>query len=400
MAQKVFYTIKKLKEIVSTTEGRRRIADWIKENLEPLENDAAFYELVEKGASNITSEKRVEIINALRPYADSGSRGHGKGHHVRDFMHATILATNTMSNPKIAPAEAEAGFWAGAYHELGISFMVRYHDTKYCIDHGAAGAWMAYHVFRQFLPNHIALLIAYDINLHSHYLKEITATEDGDVRKTWNDTIFERNGWYVRMSVWLARFADRLDNLGVSHFARHIDANADGYVVGGANLRPDGGWDALDMSKVRSLFIPAFFTETGDASVFKHFLGYGASAFDGGPYSKHDHLVPVMVELKNLKQTQIIATLNVAFGKPAETEANFTDLIAFLNKIEMNPMEAGHTQVLLSGWQTLRSEEKKIWGALLPTLNKIYDEWAFNLIEMAKKSTLFDHVNFVELLTA
>ncbi len=398
MSQKVFYTIEELKEIVSTEAGRRHIADWVKENLEPLEDNNVFYSLVKKGGYELNKSALVQIIHALRTYADAGTRGHGKGHHVRDFLHAYVLATDTFNNSKIAPAEALAGFLAGAYHELGISFMVRYHDTKYCIDHGAAGAWTAFHIFRQFLPEHIALIIAYNINLHSHYLKEITATEDGDVRKTWNDALFERDGYLVRMSVWLTRFADRLDNL--AHFARHIDANADGYLVGGANLRPDGGWNKLDMSKVRSLLIPAFVTETGDATTFKHVLGYGASAFAGGVYDKHDHLVPAMVDLKLRKLAQIVVALNTMLGKPADNEAQISDLVAYLNKIEMNPMEDSHFQIILSGWETLSSEEKKIWAALLPVLNKSYDEWFAYLVAKAQNSNLFPGLNIVDLLTA
>lgn len=315
------------------------------------------------------------VLNEASSFLDRGSRGHGKGHHSRDIAHAYALAMDSFKNPTVFPAEAVAGFFAGALHELAAGVMVRYHDKYYCIGHGEGGGYIAYHLLLKYLPEHICLLIAYAIDAHTHYTADFEASKDTYARKVWNDSLIKDNGRLARIAVWLCRMADRLDNLGSSHFSRTFDAWGDMTVFGGADMRPNGTWNIADENSLKNLLVPDFKSSDGKATTFTMVIGYGASAIQLKPvYNVHDHIFPNMQMLKARKLEEIILIAN-SLNVKSDKNPGLERLIAFLDRVEMTPMEGTQLSLITTAWDSLSEAEQIKWTPILDAAEELYIRW-------------------------
>ncbi len=384
-----FYTVEELKEKFVLPEFRLEIAKWVEENLRPLENDIEYVMLVGQKCAPLTGDHLEQIIQMFDPFVVAGSRGHGTGHHKRDIAHAYALAVDSFQNTSVFYSEAIAGFLAGAYHELGAAFTVRYHDKNYCVGHAEAGAYVAYHMLKNYLPEHVCLLVAYAIAAHTHYTADFVSA-DGYNRKVWKDTLVPNRGRQARLSVWLCRMADRLDNLGSAHLARTFDAWADMTIFGGADLRPNGTWNIADENSLKNLLVPDYKSSDGKATAFTMVIGYGASAIQLKPfYNIHDHRFPNMQMLKSRKLEEIVLIANSVNVKSTENPG-LDKLIGILDRVEMTSIYGTHQYELIkTAWDSLTEAQQVQWSPILETSDTLYTNWLDFLLKTVSKSEIF-----------
>lgn len=393
-----FFTPSELREKFLNPDFREEVALWVENNLRPLEDDKVYLDLVQKPNFVLTGKIVNQIDAITAPFLDLGSRGHGKGHHKRDWAHAYALAIDSFKNPKVYPNEAIAGLIGGISHEIAAGVMIRYHDKKYAIGHAEAGSWMLYQLLKSIIPDQVLLPACYSIARHTTYTTDFTS-EDGHLRKVWKDSVFEANGKLVRIAVWLTAMADRLDNLGASHFCRTIDATADGTVFGGANLRPDGGWDNLDEKYLRNLLIPNFWTVDGKPSTFYHLLGYGASAVaKPAVYNAYDHVFPVMRQLVAKKHAEIILICN-SLNNSSNVDPGIESLLTLLDRVEMEVCNGQHQSLIGSAWSSLSDTERAKWGPIISIANRCYTEWVEELKDIVIGNPIFPDFDNTEFFS-
>lgn len=383
------YSLKDLQEMMTSPAGRQIMTDWVEVNLRPLENDEEYLRLVKLGGAPFNGDILTRLIAKFDTFVVAGSRGHGVGHHKRDLAHAYALAADSFKNPNIFPAEALAGYIAGGWHEFAAGYTIRYHDKNYALGHAEAGAFGLYHALLEFFPEHICLLVAYAVAAHTHFTADFISV-DGSPRKVWKDTIFQADGHWIRLAVWLCRMADRVDNLGVAQIARTIESWADMVIFGGADLRPDGSWNAMDENGLKTLLTPDFKNAAGGPTTFTHILGYAASAIALKPlYNIHDHFFPNMDLLKARKLEEVVLLAN-SLSIKSTTNPGLNRLVSFLDRVEMSTMTGTKQEALISSaWTSLSEAEQIKWSSILDTAEICYTRWLELLLQTVSRKNIF-----------
>jgi len=171
-------------------------------------------------------EKANEVISASLEVMcdpvkiDEMEPGHAIGHLSRDYLHALILANHQQS---LDPRIVYLGMVAGTLHDtLGSALVKRYAENQRVIRHAEASALMFLEISKIIgLDCREAMMIAYSIAAHTHYLKrhKVVCT-DGVIRTTrpYPDTL--QNGLPI-YPVIFTRWCDRLDLIGPCYFGRH-----------------------------------------------------------------------------------------------------------------------------------------------------------------------------------
>lgn len=290
-----------------------------------------------------TRRRAHHILSELIPLLKEGQReevvsaGHGIGHTHRDYLHALALTTEEGHYLRVA----FIGLIAGALHDIGTGFVERYNETNSTIRHAEAGAIIVYELLtRMALVNaDEALLIAWGIAAHTHYLKSFDILCPDEVSRRvdpYMDTVDGR----PFMPIWLPRWADRLDCSGAVFFARHLltktEARTD-FI--------DGAFYRSEFAQGMRVIKPRTIVERGSdlATILEHFNGFARSQTNASPYGQHDH--GVMTRLRDVLREHLLEIISVIVDAyEQETSIDTTDVMAqyqgFL-QTKIEPSQAG-----------------------------------------------------------
>ena len=349
------------------------IADWINQNLRPLEDRQKYLELCQKEPSYIPDTDTInKIFRHLNHFTTLGKPGHDTGHLLRDFLSGSVISGTDPYAAKAYPNEKSAAFFGSAYHDLGNSITFRFQDYFWECGHAEIGAWLFYHLTAQFLPEQVRLLTAYAIAAHTHLLKPVE-TKVGFVRPVWVDHLFETpDGHPVGVAIWITRFADRLDTNGVTLLCRHMIATIEGSRQEGRNFS-GSNWYEINKESLSILMKPDTILIGNAPSSLKHLENFAKSAETITPYSQYDAKFPVMKELISYKVKQsetLIDIVKSQTGKP-----DFPKFRRFITKMSLSPIIKSTLNDLETLWNELTPEEQSHWGPAFDYIEKSYIEW-------------------------
>ncbi|HCQ30889.1 TPA: hypothetical protein DIU27_00705 [Candidatus Collierbacteria bacterium] len=377
--KKDFYTVEELKVKLLDRDFQLMIHNWVQKTLRPLENDAEYERLCAMEEFVPTPEIMTAIYAALRPY-HGGGVGHefGGGHSWRDFLDGLAIIAHDPTLKTAYPNDVFAGLLGDFMHDFGNVAKPRYEDNLWEEGHAEVGAWQAYQVLQDLLPEHILLLMAYAIAAHTHKLGPVTC-DNGYVREVWNDRMFYNMGHPVRVAVWLTRFADRLDTNGVTLFARHIPANIEGSFYGGKDFSAAAFYE-LDGKALAVMVKPTVVKDGNAPSTLMHIGNFANSSFKFGAYSQHDARFPSMERLMAYKANQglrLVEVVNQSIGE-AQPQATLSTLDLFWNflcRVSCFESIEETRPIFLHIWGELTPEEQERWRIGLEFANEAYDQW-------------------------
>lgn len=391
-----FYTPDQLTKLLKESTFRAGIIHWVKHTLRPLENNDRYLSVARRGkVTDVNTDVFAAVDVVMKPFVLRGTPAHCHGHHNGDAIGGSAIIA---SDPFIAtgyPNDVYGALFGLLYHDCSTGVQHRYIDFDWELDHGAIGAWIFYHATEGLISKEIRLLGAYGINTHPH-LRNKVKTKDGRWRHVWNDHLFYENGHPVRLAVWLARWADRLENAGASHFYRHIMAAVDGARVKGFDLSGTE-YFAFDKS-LPVLFTPQLGNVDGVPTLLQHLKGYAdsATAFPCSVYNQHDHLSPSMSRLVALKAGHSNQIINATVTHTGDKPANFDTLAQMLAISAGQPV----TQINLDTitlveqlWNQTKPEDQARWASTFDLAKKLYYAWlntAKSEIEIATSPLIQD----------
>lgn len=364
-----------LKEELETPEARRPVVAFIDDLRGRLDSDSGYIKhLIQAGTQGVNQDSFIQIAHALDPFVQNARPGHDVGHVYRDMMSALALIGN---DPFVAksghPADVLAGLLGGIYHDVAVAVSPKYLDRDWECGHAEVGAWLFYTASEGILTEPLRALTAYAIAAHTNYLKPMPVTSsvlhDPDwERPVYPDELLPFGNYTGRMAIQLTRFSDRLDNNGVSHFARHVLAMADdAYTAGAQDLSGGAFFDITPEALVRVL-TPEIVGggDEGAPSTLKHMITYrNSNVAEGNPYNKNDHLFPFFGELIALKMAQVDAFVEVA-TTPVQMDRQLAwdHFESLLRHVSQSRFIDGSLETLRTVWdEHLTDAQCAQWGA-------------------------------------
>lgn len=356
---------------------------WVQSSLRPLEDRQKYLELCQKEPHFSPDTKTIKkIFRHLNRFTVLGKPGHDTGHLLRDFLSGSAISGTDPYAAKAYPNDAAAAFFGSAYHDIGNSITFRFQDYFWECGHAEVGAWLFYHLTAKFLPEHIRLLTAYAIAAHTHLLKPVE-TKIGFTRPIWVDHLFEDEGHPVGVSIWITRFADRLDTNGVTLLCRHIIATIEGSRQEGRNFS-GSSWYEINKDALNILLKPDTVLLETTPSALKHLENFAISAKNITPYSQYDAKFPVMKEFMGYKVKQSETLIDIVknqTGKP-----NFPKFRRFVANMSLSPIIQSTLNDLEKLWDELTDDERSHWGPAFEYIEKSYLEWLELLKTKIKES--------------
>jgi hypothetical protein len=317
--------------------------------------------------------------------------GHDRFHILRDLLHAvTLVGTDPFVAKAAYQEDIVASLLGGAFHDIGNAVTHRYQDRARRAGHAEIGAWMFFRVTEDLLPENVRLLASYSIAAHTDYRAPIKVqTPEGFERQPYWYGIEYLDGRPYGLAPILTRFADRLDTNGVTHFCRHLLAQADAVEFGGYDLTGDAFFEinqkALDM-----LFVPDFsISEDNHPTALRHCKNFALSNFGGGYYCRNDHLFPVMVDLMWGKVSQIHELARQVMDREIPVGGFLSlgeadELVAcVLRDISGSPHFDRSWQVLAKSWNALNREVQVQWLKGFKYVLTAYFEWLDQVVDLA-----------------
>lgn len=229
-------------------------------------------------AVSVVLQSALRFTNPLE-----GDAGHGPGHWCRDFIHALRLA----HDEEIPVSDVVPGIVGGTLHDMGTLFVDRYADKNRAVRHAEIGALIVRAALMESGPLAQSEIdtCAYAIAAHTHYLKPSEAKcADGVVRKIdqYVDMVADR----PLLSVYLTRWADRLDCSGPCMVGRHyLTMHRD---------HTDFGKDGFYKVSLRDHVRPVQRTDEvikaggGQRTMVEHLRMFASSQSNTSPYGKYD----------------------------------------------------------------------------------------------------------------
>ena len=360
------------------------MADWISSTLRPLADPKEYLKLCQQEPHFTPDTKTISyIFRHLRRYTVLGKPGHDTGHLFRDFLSGSAISGTDPYAAKAFPNDSTAAFFGAAYHDLGNSITFRFQDYFWECGHAEVGAWLFYNLTEKILPEHIRRLTAYAIAAHTHLLKPVE-TKIGFARPVWVDHLFETDeGRPVGVSIWVTRFADRLDTNGVTLLCRHIIATIEGSRQEGRNFT-GSTWYDINKDSLNVILKPDTVFLGTSPSALKHLENFAISAKNITPYSQHDARFPVMKEFMDYKVKQsetLIHIVKTQTGKP-----NFPKFRRFITRMSLSPIIKSTLNDVEKLWNELTPEEQSHWGPAFDYIEKSYIEWLDMLHARIKES--------------
>jgi hypothetical protein len=228
----------------------------------------------------------LKVTSHLRdPLA--GDAGHGPGHMARDYVHALRLALDD----QVSVTDVVSGIIGGALHDLGTSFVDRYDDRNRALRHAEVSALVVQAAFARsgILMEPEIDQVAYGIAAHTNFLKAQTVTcRDGEERtvEPYIDTV---DGSPI-ISVWLPRWADRLDCNGPCFVARHYLTLCRDHF----DYSQDGFYQVTYAGHLQTAVPEGY---PGPCTMVDHLQRFASSQTNDSPYGRHDF--GVMVQLRD-----------------------------------------------------------------------------------------------------
>jgi hypothetical protein len=326
----------------------------------------------------------------MKPFILLGTPAHDLGHHLFDAFGGSAIIGHDPFVAKGYRNDINGAFFGAAFHDATTGVQHRYIDTEWELNHGELAACVFFFNTAGLLPLNTRLLAAYAIAAHTHMLKEMTAKNDY-VRRPWADELFYDGEKPVRLSVWITRWTDRLENGGdpATHFPRHILAALDAARVAGQDLHGVDWYNFNDQLKY--IFTPkAIVTEVpiidknGQPAISKvpsllqHLQGYAksAEAFPYSPYNQHDHLSESMVKLMKFKieaSKAFIDTVTNTTGTP-----NFELFVKLMELKSGDPLSpSGHEaiEMVRDLWNLNSPEDQAHWANGFEMALEAYAQW-------------------------
>jgi len=363
----------KLRKKLTQRKFQKEVADWISSNLRPLADPKIYQELCQKEPEFIPDTRTIEnIYRHLHVFTIQGKPGHDTGHLLRDFLSGSAISGTDPYAAKAYTNDRTAAFFGAAYHDIGNSIAFRFQDYFWECGHAEVGAWLFYRLTEKFLPEHIRRLTAYAIAAHTHLLKPVE-TKIGFTRPVWVDHLFETDGGRpVGISIWITRFADRLDTNGVTLLCRHIIATIEGSRQEGRNFSGQD-WYEINKKALDILLTPDTVIEGTTPSALKHLENFADSAKNITPYSQHDAKFPVMKEFMNYKVQQSEKLIHIV--KTQTDKADFNKFRRFVARMSLSPIITSTLNDVEKLWIELTPEEQSHWGPAFDYIEKSYVEW-------------------------
>ena len=230
------------------------------------------------------------LFERLEPYLATLPGGHSRRHAERDFINSMLINQDSWVK-NLDDVEKLIGVIGGTFHDIGNSVVGRYEESKRFAGHAEAGAFLFAKIAEDLLPRNLLKLSQFAIAAHTHYTRniEVTKTVNGEektiVKKPYDDTLDEQNN---KASIWLARWADRLDAQGVQMVIRHAITKAEpteDYDGEGFHVIKDSEQEDFDHH-----FNPEMRTENfmHGRNVLEHTTMFKNSALNKTVYSQHD----------------------------------------------------------------------------------------------------------------
>lgn len=372
-----------LKKKIQQRPFQKEIADWITDTLRPLENQKLYRQLCQQDPHFIVDPKTINhIFHHLRRFTVLGKPGHDTGHLYRDYLSGAAITGTDSYAAKAYPNDSTAAFFGAAYHDLGNSIVFRFQDYLWECGHAEVGAWLFYKLTEKFLPESTRRLTAYAIAAHTHMLKPVE-TKVGFTRQPWVDHLFENESHPVGVSIWITRFADRLDTNGVTLLCRHIIATIEGSRQEGRNFSGTE-WYEVNEDALNILLKPDTILSGTTPSALKHLENFANSAKNITPYSQHDDQFPIMKDFMNYKVKQSETLIDIV--KNQTGKADFNKFRRFVAQMSLSPIITSTINDVEKLWDKLTPEEQSHWGPAFDYIEKSYSEWLEYLHGKIKES--------------
>lgn len=367
-----------------------KLANWVENTLRPLEDDQKYLELCQAPNTPLTTEVLKTIFKRLYPYIVLGTPAHDLGHHFRDALGGAAILAKDLFLRSAYRNDIDAAFLGAMCHDGSTGVQHRYVDNGWELNHGELMAYIFYHITADVLSEPLRRLTAYAIAAHPHSLKDATTT-NGAVRKPWNDGLFYHEGRPIRISVWVTRWTDRLENGGdpAAHLARHTLASTDGALVDGMDLHKVDWYGFKNALKY--LFTPdTIVTEVvitkkdGTTeiqkipSMLQHLKGY-ASSHDPAresAYNKHDGLSPSMTRLMLWKRAKSAEFINIVTTTTGTADFNvFEKLMRMVSGSPLNETGLKAIEMVRDLWNLNTPEDQAHWAGGFKMAQTSYYEW-------------------------
>jgi hypothetical protein len=267
----------------------------------PLENPTAQFVRDEFSLMLRLLERHHYDFNSFDP-------GHGRGHVMRDYVNAFMLADQFDDST----LELMIGMMAGACHDLACGLIYRYDEQNRAVRHAEAGAllFLEMSAERAFYF-HERMAIAYAIAAHTHYLRESEVTCADGVTRTIRPYIDTYADGQPIIPIWLPRWIDRLDLCGPSIVGRHfLTLGRDHHDYSNALGFTPAKFDM----QMRPLLRPMeeIKLDPNGSTLLEHVRMLVTSQTNDSPYGKFDN--PRMVELRDFN-TSLMRGLFTSWGR-------------------------------------------------------------------------------------
>lgn len=289
----------------------------------------------------------------------AGDPGHGVGHWTRDYMHSLYLT----QDPRPYPWITLAGIIGGTLHDIGTLFLDRYADRGRAFRHAEAAALMVRAAGLEcgLLDAWECELVAYAIAAHTHYPQSsVVICADGVARKV---TPYEdvRNG-RPDMTVWLTRWADRLDCSGPCMVGRHYLVQAKDH----EDFDGKGFYKATFAEQMRTDGVKTFLA---------HMRMFASSQTNESPYGKWD--AGVMVPIRDAYRASLERIIeSVEKPKDVDVDAVLRTWSFFLGTRIEPTVDMETLTKLETNFRTLDPDTQRAWANGFHTTMFEYIEWA------------------------
>ena len=377
-------TLEELRELLDTTEGKKEVFVFIEGLREKCDNFSGYAGTSAKADKEtpIDGSAIMACFDRLKPFMEKSRPGHDLGHFYRDFLQALVLIG---SDPTVAGAlyrsDTIAGLLGGAFHDCAVAVKPRYSDNEWECGHAEVGAWLMHELLGDLVPEYQLTLVCYAVVAHTHLLKPVLVsspvTAEVYERQPYHtDEIYSYTPeGYVGIGPWVARFADRLDTNGASHWARHVVAMADAAELPDARDFSGGSFFEINQEAIMRLLLPEIIGggAEGAPTTFKHMQNFVTGNFNpDSPYSKHDAEFPVMQALITAKSGETRNMLAISAVRPSEDDVagfdsqnGWNDIAGYIKMVSVVESTDEPLVVLAKAWESLTAEQQlRLWNVL------------------------------------
>lgn len=410
-------SLEQIRAYVSTDEGQNAISNFIKWLRGKAGNKEGYKKLCKaadkaKGLAYFGYQGfLLNQLNDFNAFIVNTPPGHDQGHLHCDFLAALAL----VRDPYVAKARYRsdiiAGILAGGFHDIGNAVVHRYLDTEGKVGHAEVGAWLFFHREKGLIDVELRTLAAYAIAAHTKYLKAVAVKNPiGYERQPYWDELWEEREKPIGLAIQTTRMVDRLENNGVTHFARHLLATADGYESGKGVSISGLDFYLMDAKAMNILLTPEVRPNpVNPRSILEHMATYGVSNFGASPYSLNDSKFPVFTKLMRSKVAQIgklteIVTRSEIVSRSINPETYYDELITralfkdTLRQISQAPRFDKSWQLLKVVWDKLDIYQKIRWVPGLEYVRTEYINWLKELSNVASSDKNTDYQTVVDEL--